>query len=114
MLPSSTVVSGDDVWVTVDAAFSNDLFYFEHNAMPLDRIKAYAPDGSDVALENGSNGRYRRPFDVHLTQKGTYNLAAALAALFARYNLNGKNTRWRCSSYKLDEIPHIIDKPSIR
>src|SRR3546814_1162763 len=33
MLPSSTVVSDDDVWVTVDAAISNDLFYFEHNAM---------------------------------------------------------------------------------
>ena len=30
MLPSATVLSGDDVWVTVDAAVSNDLFYFEH------------------------------------------------------------------------------------
>src|SRR3546814_8937497 len=65
MLPSSTVVSGDDVWVTVDAAISNVLFYFEHNAMPLARIKAYAPDGSDVAKENGAKGRYRSNFDVH-------------------------------------------------
>src|SRR3546814_12816408 len=52
MLPSSTVVSGDDVWVTVVAAISNDMLYFEHHAMPLDRIKAYAPEGSDVAIEN--------------------------------------------------------------
>lgn len=28
MLPSATVLSGDDPWVTVDAAISNDLFYF--------------------------------------------------------------------------------------
>src|SRR3546814_2880703 len=71
MLPSSTVVSGDDVWVTGEAAVSNDLFYFEPNAMPLHRINAYAPDGSDVALENGAKGRYSNTFAVHLPQKAT-------------------------------------------
>ncbi|MEL0157283.1 DUF4198 domain-containing protein, partial [Sphingopyxis sp.] len=45
MLPSSTVLSGDDVWVTVDAAVSNDLFYFEHQPLRLDAAKAWAPDG---------------------------------------------------------------------
>ncbi|API61231.1 ABC transporter permease [Tardibacter chloracetimidivorans] len=105
MLPSSTVVSGDDVWVTVDAAISNDLFYFEHNAMPLDRIKAYAPDGSDVAIENGAKGRYRSTFDVHLTQKGTYKIAADMDGLFASYKLNGESKRWRGSADKLGEIP---------
>ena len=28
MLPSATVLSGNEPWVTVDAAVSNDLFYF--------------------------------------------------------------------------------------
>ena len=43
MMPSSTVLSGDDVWVTVDAAVSNDLFYFEHQPLRLDAMKAWAP-----------------------------------------------------------------------
>src|SRR5690606_27185828 len=30
MLPSATVLSGNEAWVTVDGAVSNDLFYFEH------------------------------------------------------------------------------------
>ena len=48
MMPSATVLSGDDVWVTVDAAVSNDLFYFEHQPLRLDGIKAWAPDGSEA------------------------------------------------------------------
>lgn len=38
MLPSSTVLSGEDPWVTVDAAVSNDLFYFEHVPLQLEGI----------------------------------------------------------------------------
>jgi hypothetical protein len=47
MLPSMTVVSGegDDVWVTVDAAVSNDLFYFEHQPMRAD-VSVLLPDGT--------------------------------------------------------------------
>jgi uncharacterized GH25 family protein len=40
MLPSATVLSGDDVWVTVDAAVSNDLFYFEHFPLRIANIGA--------------------------------------------------------------------------
>src|SRR5690349_1366681 len=72
LLPSSTVLSGDDVWVTVDAAVSNDLFYFEHQPLRLDTMKAWAPDGSEAAIENKATGRYRSTFDVHLTKKGTW------------------------------------------
>src|SRR3546814_2795262 len=56
---SATVLSGDDVWVTVDAAISNDLFYFEHHPMRLDAMKAWAPDGSEAAIENRATGRYQ-------------------------------------------------------
>ena len=38
MLPSSTVLSGEEPWITVDAAVSNDLFYFEHFPLQLDGI----------------------------------------------------------------------------
>ncbi|HTU12788.1 MAG TPA: DUF4198 domain-containing protein [Allosphingosinicella sp.] len=75
MLPSSTVVSGDGVWVTVDAAVSNDLFYFEHQPMRLGNVKAWAPDGSELQLQNSSTGRYRSTFDLQLNQRGTYRVA---------------------------------------
>lgn len=93
MLPSSTIVAGDDVWVTVDAAVSNDLFYFEHQPLRLDNIKAWAPDGSEVKIENGSTGRYRSTFDLHLTQKGTYRIANAGGGLMGSYKENGEEKR---------------------
>jgi uncharacterized GH25 family protein len=111
MLPSATVLSGDDVWITVDAAVSNDLFYFEHfplqianlggpaAALPGARGRAgqlsvTAPDGSAVPHQNGSTGRYRSTFDVHLTQKGTYKIAVLNTGVFASYKENGQAKRW--------------------
>jgi uncharacterized GH25 family protein len=93
MLPSATTVSGDDVWITVDAAVSNDLFYFEHMPLRLAGIHAWAPDGSEVKLENPSTGRYRSTFDVHLTQKGTYKIAALGGGINGSYRLNGEEKR---------------------
>ena len=46
MLPSMTVLSGNDPWVTVDAAVSNDLFVFEHVPMRLDGLVITGPDGA--------------------------------------------------------------------
>ncbi|MAB98101.1 MAG: ABC transporter permease [Pseudomonadaceae bacterium] len=116
MLPSATVLSGEDPWVTVDAAVSNDLFYFEHFPLriagigkldagkaggppgmrprPAAELQLLAPDGSSIKAENGSIGRYRSTFDVHLTQKGTYKLAIANSGLFANYTENGEKRRW--------------------
>lgn len=93
MLPSSTVLSGDDVWVTIDAAVSNDLFYFEHQPLRLDAVKAWAPDGTEAAIENKATGRYRSTFDVHLTQKGTWRIASVSDGLLGSYDLNGKTER---------------------
>ena len=93
MLPSSTVLSGDDLWVTVDAAVSNDLFYFDHQPLRLDGIHATAPDGSEVKIENGATGRFRSVFDVHLTQKGTYKISNSNAGVMGGYTLNGEQKR---------------------
>jgi uncharacterized GH25 family protein len=93
MLPSSTVLSGDDVWVTVDAAVSNDLFYFDHQPMRTESVKAIAPDGTEVKIENASTGRYRSTFDVHLLQKGTYKIVSATNFVMGSYVLDGKETR---------------------
>lgn len=125
MLPSATVLSGEDPWLTVDAAVSNDLFYFEHfplliegfaqpalatAAAPADKpapmqrrgmarkLQVLAPDGNEVKPENGSVGRYRSTFDVHLTQKGTYKLAIASSGLSASWKQDGKPQRWMGSA----------------
>ncbi len=110
MLPSATVLSGEDPWITVDAAVSNDLFYFEHFPLriqgigdvgsdadarrPAAVLQLFAPDGSAVEAENGSIGRYRSTFDLHLTEKGTYKLAIANSGLFASYKKDGEMQRW--------------------
>ncbi len=93
LLPSATNVSGDDAWVTVDAAVSNDLFYFEHQPLRLEGIKAWSPDGTEAKIENGATGRYRSTFDVHLTQKGTYRIATSMGGIMGGYTLNGEKKR---------------------
>ena len=85
MLPSATVLSGNDPWVTVDAAVSNDLFYFEHFPLSLDGLKVIAPDGNAAKAENIGSGKYRNTFDVHLSQPGTYKLAIINQGLIANY-----------------------------
>lgn len=93
MLPSSTVLSGDQSWVTVDAAVSNDLFYFDHVPMRTDGITVTQPDGSAGKIENAATGKYRSTFDVHLTQPGTYRIANVMTGIMGSYMLNGKRER---------------------
>jgi len=116
LLPSATVLSGEEPWITVDAAVSNDLFYFEHvplrlkgigdaaqapaggppgmRARPTPELQIIAPDGSKASARNGAVGRYRSTFDVQLSQKGTYKLAVANSGLFASWKENGETRRW--------------------
>lgn len=106
MLPSATVLSGNEPWVTVDAAVSNDLFYFEHNALRLDNLAVIAPDGKAVEAENKSTGKYRSSFDVKLAQKGTYKLTMVSDALSASYKVGTENKRWRGTAESFaKEIP---------
>lgn len=98
LLPSATVLSGNDPWVTVDAAVSNDLFYFEHVPLRLDNLQVTAPDGSAVKAENAATGKYRSTFDLHLTQPGTYRVAVVNQGLFASYKVDGQAKRWRGSA----------------
>ncbi|BBF69204.1 DUF4198 domain-containing protein [Sphingomonas bisphenolicum] len=93
MLPSSTTLSGTDSWVTVDAAVSNDLFYFEHFPMQTDNIVVTEPDGATGKIENAAKGRYRSTFDVHLTKPGTYRIASVSTGVMGSYMLNGKQER---------------------
>jgi uncharacterized GH25 family protein len=106
LLPSATVLSGDDDWVTIDAAISNDLFYFEHHPMRLDGLQVLAPDGAAATAENRSTGRYRSTFDVRLAKSGTYRIAVTGDTLFASFKSNGQAKRLRGSEASIrKELP---------
>lgn len=95
LLPSQTVLAGEAPWITVDAAVSNDLFYFNHVPLRLDNLTITAPDGSALKPENPATGKYRSAFDLQLTQPGTYKLSITNAGLFASWKEDGKPKRWR-------------------
>lgn len=110
LLPSSTVTTADQ-WVTVDAAVSNDLFYFNHVPLRIDNLVITAPDGSALQPENVATGKYRTTFDIHLTQNGTYRIANVNKGLFASYEENGQRKRWRGTAEKFAaEVPADAQK----
>lgn len=84
LLPSSTVLSKAE-WITVDAAVSNDLFFFNHNPLALDNLAVTAPDGSAVKPENIAKGKLRSVFDLNLAQTGSYRVAVVNDGVFARW-----------------------------
>src|SRR5690606_35295544 len=99
LVPSSTVVAGQDAWVTVDAAVSNQLYYPDHVAMRLDNIVITAPDGSTLSPQNPATGKYRSVFDVQLAQEGTYRISNVNNGLSARWEgADGKPASLRRAS----------------
>ncbi len=108
ILPSATVVSGDNAWVTFDAAASNNLFFPDHRPMQISAISITAPDGSAVEPQNAVSGQYRTTFDVKLDQKGTYRIAQASSGFNAMWKEGADTKRWRGS---LEEyVAQGIDK----
>ncbi len=93
LLPSTTVVSGDDGWVTVDAAVSNDLFQPDHFPGNTASIKVWQPDGSAGAIQNAATGRYRSVFDVKLDKQGTWKIGNEMGGVMGSFKVNGEE--WR-------------------
>lgn len=93
LLPSATIFSGTDAWVTVDGAASNDLFFPDHQPMRLDNVKAWAPDGTEARIENGATGRYRSTFDVKLDKPGTWKIGTAQSGVAGTFKVDG--VEWR-------------------
>ena len=93
MLPSGTVFSDTSGWVTVDAAVSNDLFFFDHQPLRLDGVKVWQPDGSEGVLQNGATGRYRSVFDVRLDKPGTWKIGTQMNAVMGSFKVDGVEKR---------------------
>ena len=92
--PSSTVLSGDEARITVDAASGNDKFYYNHRPMSLKDLSITSPTGKTVKAENEFKGELRSGFDVTLTEDGTYRIAVAGGGLFARWKEGDESKRW--------------------
>ena len=105
--PSQTVIAGNNPWITVDAAVSNDLFYFNHVPVRLDGLMITAPDGNMAQPKNLATGKFRSVFDLELTQQGTYRLAVVSGGLFATWEgTDGKPQRWRGTAATFErEVP---------
>lgn len=98
LLPAFTTLSGDNAWVTVDAAISNELFYPDHRAMRTDGVQVLGPDGAADKIQNASTGQYRSTFDVQLSKPGTYKIFTASNAVMASWTENGEVKRFRGSA----------------
>jgi uncharacterized GH25 family protein len=106
LLPSETVLSNNG-WITVDAAVSNDLFYFNHAPMRVDNVRIVGPDGQLVSATNVNTGKYRSTFDLNLATSGTYKIAMVNQMLMAQYETDkGEKKRWRGSPERFaQEVP---------
>lgn len=94
ILPSATVFSGEQPWVTFDAAVSNDKFYFNHRPLALNSLVITTPSGKTVEPVNTFSGQLRSGFDLQLQEAGTYRIALVRNGLFAHWTENGKPKRW--------------------
>ena len=101
LLPSGTIYSGQLPWVSVDAAVSNDIFYYEHNAAGLDNLVVIGPDGQPVQAENQAKGRYRSVFDVKLEKPGTYRIALVNEGMTASFKVGTETKRLRGTAESL-------------
>ncbi len=108
ILPSATVVSGDNAWVTIDGAVSNNLFFPYHRPIHIEAISITAPDGPAVKPANATVGQYRTTFDLKLDQKGTYRIAQANSCLNASWKEGTETKRWRGSM--TEYVSQGIDK----
>ncbi|WP_176590125.1 DUF4198 domain-containing protein [Sphingobium sp. EM0848] len=90
MLPSETMFAGSgNEWLTVDAAISSDLYYFDHPGQNWQPVVT-APDGSTTQVENRTVGKLRQTFDLGIKAKGTYKIAIVNETLMGSYMLNGE------------------------
>lgn len=106
MMPSATVLSGDSPWVTVDAAVSNDVFFFEFLPVPLDNLVITGPDGRSVTPENLHKGKLRSSFDLPLAKPGTYRVALVMQPIMAAFKVGEETKRLRGTAESLaKDIP---------
>lgn len=93
--PTATVVSGENEWISFDAAVANGIFTPDHFALGTDSIMVTSPTGKDVEKQHEQKLRYRSVFDINLTDEGTYKVEVASQSLMAFWkDEDGKRHMW--------------------
>ena len=105
IIPTATVLSGESAWVSFDAAISNELFYADHNALRLDGVVVYLPDGTTAKPQNAMTAKYRSTFDVQLSKPGTYKIGTSSSNITASWTEGGAVKRFRGT---LDEFAKAV------
>lgn len=113
VLPSSTILSGDKTWVTFDACVSNNIFFANHRALPVESLSAFGPDGSVLKLENAMAGNLRSTFDVELAKEGTYQVGIVRSGITAMWFEGETRKRWQGTREELIR-EGITKKPKVR
>ena len=63
--------------------------------MRTESIVVTAPDGTTIAVQNATTGKFRSTFDVQLPQKGTYKIGMASSGLMAMWETEtGERKMW--------------------
>ena len=89
--PSSTQLSGEKDYVTIDNGASDFPFDVNHRGRPAENLHAYAPDGKEIEKENLMAGKLRTSYDAKLTQQGTHRFTDELHYIQFNYDDGGKN-----------------------
>lgn len=97
VLPSTMTLSGDNAWITVDAATSDELYFPNLRPIRLETVTVLDAEGQPVEPTGASAGRLRSTFDVQLTKPGTYKIASVSTAVVASYTEAGVVKRFRGS-----------------
>ncbi|MBB4844643.1 putative GH25 family protein [Paucibacter oligotrophus] len=100
LLPNLGHVTGKEVWVSVDAAVSEDLFEFG-NALAVDALSIQGPDGKPLSAEPRIAARHRNSFEVKLVAPGSYRFSATQDSVMASYKQGSESKRWRGSLAEL-------------
>jgi len=108
--PSSTQLSGEKDYVTIDNGASDIPFDVNHRGRPAENLHAYAPDGKEIEKENLMAGKLRTSYDAKLTQQGTHRFTDELHYIQFNYDDNGKSVRWRGTPEKYQKENPMADK----
>ncbi|WP_091738132.1 DUF4198 domain-containing protein [Phenylobacterium immobile] len=95
VLPSTTILSGGNAWVTFDAATSDELYFPNLRPLLLNTLTVLDSDGQPVEPVNASAGRLRATIDVQLTKPGTYKVASTSTTVLASWTEAGVVKRFR-------------------
>ena len=108
--PSSTQLSGEKDYITIDDGASDFPFDVNHRGRPAENLHAYAPDGKEMEKENLMTGKLRTSYDAKLTQQGTHRFTDELRYIQFNYDDNGKSVRWRGTPEKYQKENPMADK----